>query len=71
MTVLVLAYILFVPLLSRDLVGRDLALLLESYHVETFSILGLLAVLLGCPRLLGLTTSTTTARPDMRSSTAR
>ncbi len=45
------AYILFVPLLSRDLVGRNLSLLLESYHVETFSILGLLAVVLACPRL--------------------
>lgn len=51
MVALLLAYILFVPLLSRDLVGRDLALLLQSYHVETFSIVALLAVLLGCPRL--------------------
>ncbi|MGZ5504259.1 MAG: glycosyltransferase family 87 protein [Chthoniobacterales bacterium] len=48
---LLVVYLVFVPLLSRDLVGRDLALLLGSYHVETFSILGLLAVVLGCPRL--------------------
>jgi hypothetical protein len=39
-------YILFVPLLSRDLVGREMSLLLQSYHVETFAILGLLAVIL-------------------------
>ncbi len=51
MMVLILAYVLFVPLLSRDLVGRDLSLLLNSYHVETFSILGLFAVVLGCPQL--------------------
>jgi len=51
MLTLLLVYIFFVPLLSRDLVGRDLALLLQSYHVETFSILGLLAVVLAGPRL--------------------
>jgi alpha-1,2-mannosyltransferase len=51
MLTLLLVYILFVPVLSRDLVGRDLALLLQSYHVETFSILGLLAIVLGARRL--------------------
>ena len=51
MSVLLAAYVLFVLLLSRDLVGRDLSLLLGSYHIETFAILGLLAVVLGCLRL--------------------
>lgn len=41
-------YIVFVVLLSRDLLGRDLSLLLASYHVETFAILGLLAVTTSC-----------------------
>lgn len=44
-------FVLFVPVLSRDLVGRNFAFLLSSYHVETFAILGLLAVVLGCARL--------------------
>lgn len=43
-------YILFVVLLSRDLVGRDVSLLLASYHVETLSILGLLVVVWSCAR---------------------
>lgn len=44
-------YVLFVPLLSRDLVGRNLSMLLGSYHVETLSILALLAIVLGSLRL--------------------
>ena len=44
-------YILFVPVLSRDLVGREVSLLLASYHVETFAMLALLAVVIGCKRL--------------------
>lgn len=51
MLTLLALYVLFIPVLSRDLVGRDLAFLLASYHVETFAIIGLLAVLLGCSRL--------------------
>ncbi|MEP6821076.1 MAG: glycosyltransferase family 87 protein [Chthoniobacterales bacterium] len=51
MLVLLALFLLFVPVLSRDLVGRNFALLLGSYHVETFAILGLLAVVLGCARL--------------------
>lgn len=51
MLVLLAAFILFVPVLSRDLVGRDLAYLLASYHVETFAILGLFAVTVGARRL--------------------
>lgn len=50
MIVLLGIYVLFTVLLSRDLLGRDLALLLASYHMETFSILGLFAVVLGCAR---------------------
>ncbi len=44
-------FLLFVPVLSRDVVGRAFAFLLASYHVETFAMIGLLAVLLGCARL--------------------
>ena len=51
MMVLMLVYVIFVPLLSRDLVGHEFSLLLYSYHVETFSIVGLLAVVVGCSRL--------------------
>ena len=51
MMILLAFYILFVPVLSRDLIGRKLSLLLSSYHVETFAIVGLLAVVLGCRRL--------------------
>ncbi|HEV3409477.1 MAG TPA: glycosyltransferase family 87 protein [Chthoniobacterales bacterium] len=43
-------YIFFVLALSRDLLGKDLALRLASYHVETVAILGLLAVVLGARR---------------------
>ena len=50
MLALLIAYILFVPILSRDVVGHNLALLLGSYHLETFTILGLLAVVMGCAR---------------------
>jgi hypothetical protein len=51
MNALLAIYILFTVVLSRDLLGRESALLLGSYHVETFSILGLLAVLIGCRSL--------------------
>ena len=51
MSGLLAAYILFVPVLSRDIVGRDFALLLASYHFETFVIAGLLVVLIGSRRL--------------------
>jgi hypothetical protein len=44
-------YVVFVLLLSRDVVGRDLAYLLGSYHVETAAIIGLLAVVVSCRRL--------------------
>ncbi len=44
-------FILFVPILSRDLLGRDLALLLASYHVATIAMVGLLVVVAGCARL--------------------
>ncbi|MEO5720196.1 MAG: glycosyltransferase family 87 protein [Chthoniobacterales bacterium] len=51
MLALIVGFILFVPVLSRDVVGRDLAYLLASYHVETFAILGLFAILVGARRL--------------------
>ena len=51
MLALLAFYILFVPLLSRDLLGRDLAYLLASYHFETFALLGLFALQMGCARL--------------------
>lgn len=51
MLTLLAAYILFVPVLSRDVVGRDLAILLASYHVETLAIIGMLAVVMGCARI--------------------
>lgn len=37
-------YVLFVALLSRDVLGRELALLFASYHFETFALLGLWVV---------------------------
>lgn len=43
-------YILFCALAGRDLIGRNLALLLVSYHVTTFCILGLFPILLAGPR---------------------
>jgi alpha-1,2-mannosyltransferase len=51
MWVLLGVYVFFVLVLSRDLLGKDLALRLGSYHVETLAILGLLAVVLGAPPL--------------------
>lgn len=50
MWVLLGTYVLFVLVLSRDVVGRDLALRLGSYHIETLAMLGLLAVVLGARR---------------------
>ena len=44
------AYVFFVLVLSRDLVGREAALVLARYHVETFAILALLAVVARCRR---------------------
>jgi hypothetical protein len=35
---------------NRSIVGRDLSLLLESYHLVTFSLLALLVVVLCCPK---------------------
>ncbi len=51
MLVLLVFYIVVVPILSRDIVGRDAALLMASYHLETLAIVGLLAVLIGAERL--------------------
>jgi alpha-1,2-mannosyltransferase len=48
--VLLAFYVLAVLVLNRGLVGRRFSLLLESYHVETFAIVGLLFVVLGCRR---------------------
>lgn len=50
MLALLALFVLFVPILSRDLVGRDFAALLASYHVETFAIIGLFCVVLGAAR---------------------
>jgi hypothetical protein len=44
-------YAVMVLLLARDLVGRKWSLLLGSYHLETVSMLALLAVLIGCSAL--------------------
>jgi len=41
---------LVVILLNRSIFGRDLSLLLESYHLITFCLLALLAVMLWCPK---------------------
>jgi hypothetical protein len=49
--VLLSLYIFFCALLGRDLIGRNLALLLVGYHVTTFCILGLFAILLAGPCL--------------------
>ncbi|HSI11041.1 MAG TPA: glycosyltransferase family 87 protein [Chthoniobacter sp.] len=35
---------------NRSIVGRDLSLLLESYHLVTFCLIALLVVVLGCQR---------------------
>ena len=51
MLALLAFYILFVPLLNRDLIGRQLALLLDSYHLATFALIALMAVIFGCSRL--------------------
>jgi hypothetical protein len=51
MVALLGVYILFVVVLSRDLVGRAHSLLLASYHVETFSILILLALVIAAARM--------------------
>ncbi len=48
---LLLAYIFFCSLLGRDLIGRKLSLLLVSYHLTTFCIIGLFLILLAGPRL--------------------
>jgi hypothetical protein len=41
---------LVVLLLNRSIIGRDLSLLLESYHLITFCLLALLVVVLWCPK---------------------
>lgn len=48
---LLVFYILFCSLLGRDLIGRKLSLLLVSYHITTFCIVGLLLIILAGPRL--------------------
>jgi alpha-1,2-mannosyltransferase len=50
--VLLSLYIFFCALLGRDLIGRDLALSLVRYHITTFCIVGLFAIVLAGPRLL-------------------
>jgi alpha-1,2-mannosyltransferase len=50
MQVLLAFYVVFVLVLNRGIVGREVSLLLTSYHFETFSILALLLVVLGCRR---------------------
>lgn len=52
MSGLIAFYLVLVLVLSRDIVGRDWALLLASYHVETIAILALFAVTIGARRLL-------------------
>lgn len=45
--------VVFVVLFAnRSIIGRDLSLLLESYHLVTFSLVALLVVALGCQRLV-------------------
>jgi len=51
MLVLLGTYIVIVPILSRDVVGRNAALLLASYHLETLAIVGLLVVVFGAERV--------------------
>jgi len=46
-------YVATVLLFSRDLVGRSFSILLASYHFETFALIGLLAVVVGCRREAG------------------
>ena len=50
--VLLSVYIFFCSLLGRDLIGRDLSLRLATYHISTFCIVGLFAIVLSGPRLL-------------------
>jgi hypothetical protein len=50
--VLLSVYIFFCSLLGRDLVGRDLSLRLATYHISTFCIVGLFAIVLAGPSLL-------------------
>src|SRR5207248_10448659 len=45
-------YVFFCSLLGRDLIGRDLSLRLAAYHISTFCIVGLFAIVLAGPRLL-------------------
>ncbi len=45
-------YIFFCSLLGRDLIGRDLSLRLATYHISTFCMVGLFAIVLAGPRLL-------------------
>ncbi|HEX8680043.1 MAG TPA: glycosyltransferase family 87 protein [Chthoniobacterales bacterium] len=49
--VLVGIYVFLVLALSRDLLGKDLALRVGSYHVETFAMLALLAAVIAGRRL--------------------
>lgn len=44
----VVVYVLAILVLNRAVLGRELALLLLSYHVHTWSILGLLSATLAC-----------------------
>jgi hypothetical protein len=45
---IVAAYVVTNLLLNRGLIGRDFAMLLASYHLPTFSFLGIFAVLIAC-----------------------
>lgn len=59
MEAVVAAFVVVNLLLNRGLIGRDLTMLLASYHLQTFSFLGLLAVLVACrARESALTAST-------------
>jgi hypothetical protein len=42
--------VVVVLLANRSIVGRDFSLLLESYHLVTFSLVALLVVTVGCPK---------------------
>jgi hypothetical protein len=51
--VLLSFYVFFCALLGRDLIGRKLSLLIVSYHITTFCIVGLFLILVAGPRLQG------------------
>jgi len=60
------AYVFFVLVLNRELVGKQFSWLLDSYHAHTWCFLGLTFVAVMCHRQCGRVSSSRISRPTLQ-----